>query len=204
MLERRYLKDHQVRAKGADKPMTIAGHAAVFNVLSEDLFGFREEIAPGAFANSITQDDIRALFNHDSNFVLGRNISGTLRLAEDEIGLAIEADLPDTQLARDLMTSITRGDVSQMSFGFMTLRDDWRVEGGGLVVRTLKEVQLFDVSPVTFPAYPQTDVSGRALQEVRSHFEQKLDAIRAANRPPEPVDLWKINILRRRLDLRRP
>lgn len=181
--------------------MTITGHAAVFNQLSEELFGFREEVAPGAFANSIATDDIRSLWNHDANFVLGRNTSGTLRLHEDDIGLAIENDLPDTQTARDLMTSIRRGDVSQMSFGFITLRDDWRLEAGGLVVRTLKEAQLFDVSPVTYPAYPQTDVSGRSVTELRSLFAARIDAVRAAAQAPTPPELWKIANLRRRLAL---
>lgn len=195
MLERRYFPKAELRLKNSDS-MTIAGHAAVFNQLSDDLFGFREEIAPGAFAHSIQKDDIRALWNHDANYVLGRNTAGTLRLSEDDIGLAIENDLPDTQNARDLLTSIRRGDVSQMSFGFITLRDNWRVEAGGLVVRTLEEVQLFDVSPVTFPAYPQTDLTARA--EARDRFAAK---IRELLPPTQEFQDWKIKNLRRRLDL---
>src|SRR5437764_788576 len=94
------------------KPPLIRGHAAVFNSLSEDLGGFREQIAPGAFAEAIGKDDVRALFNHDPNFVLGRSAAKTLRLAEDMRGLAIEIDAPETPTIRDLVLApIARGDV---------------------------------------------------------------------------------------------
>lgn len=151
-----------------DGKRKLLGHAAVFNALSEDLGGFRETIAPGAFAEAVTKDDVRALFNHDSNYVLGRLRSGTLRLVEDARGLAIEVDLPDTQTIRDLVVApIERGDVSQMSFGFSVRPggQDWAQDDEGRVIRTLKKVRLFDVSPVTYPAYPQTDV---AVREMRS------------------------------------
>lgn len=161
-----------LRAEGA--PPRIAGHAAVFNTLSEDLWGFREQIAPGAFAKSLGKDDIRALWNHDPNIVLGRNRSGTLSLAEDERGLAIEIVTPDTQLVRDMVLSpIERGDVSQMSFGFRTISDEWRMQDG-MPLRTLLEVDLFDVSPVTFPAYPDTDVAVRSLEAWRQEPESEV------------------------------
>lgn len=144
-----------------DKKPIIRGYAAVFNKLSEDLGGFKEMVAPGAFKNTITKDDIRALFNHDPNYVLGRTINGTLRLVEDDKGLAIEIDPPDTQWARDLMTSIGRKDITQMSFGFLTLKDEWNNTDIKNVIRKLMEARLFDVSMVTFPAYPQTSVKVR-------------------------------------------
>lgn len=137
----------------------IVGHAAVFDKIGDGGW-FREKIAPGAFFKSIEKDDVRALFNHDPNFVLGRNKAGTLILREDEKGLWTETDPPDTQFARDLKTSISRGDISQMSFGFEIIAEE-RVKGEGNEpdLFIIKEVKLWDVSPVTFPFYKQTDVS---------------------------------------------
>lgn len=136
----------------------LRGHAAVFNSLSEPMYGFREKIAPGAFAESIGKDDIRALWNHDTGHVLGRKSAGTLILTEDERGLAVDINPPNTTWAKDLLISIKRGDITQMSFGFRVLTDSWAMVDGG-EVRTLEKVQLFEVSPVTFPAYSATDIS---------------------------------------------
>lgn len=144
----------------------IVGYAAVFDTLSEDLGWFREKIQKGAFSETIKNDDIRALRNHNDDYVLGRNRSKTLSLSEDEHGLKIDIMPPDTQWARDLMVSIERGDTDQMSFGFQTLTDEWNmIEGKD--IRTLIKVRLFDVSPVTFPAYPDTEVGLRSLEEYR-------------------------------------
>ena len=175
-----------VRADGGTAK--IAGHAAKFDVLSEDLGGFRERIAPGAFAKSIQGSDIRALWNHDANIVLGRNKAGTLRLSEDSAGLFYECDAPDTQLVRDMVLSpIERGDVNQCSFGFYTIADKWaKIDGEW--VRSLLEAELLDVSPVTYPAYAQTDVAVRSLQQ----------AIQQATPPDE---IWRNDVLRRRLQL---
>jgi HK97 family phage prohead protease len=152
------------RAEGAS---VLVGHAAVFNSASEDLGGFREIVAPGAFAQSIVEDDVRALFNHDPNLILGRNRSQTLRLSEDSRGLAFEIDLPDTQLARDLAVSIERGDISGNSFAFRTVEDRWE-RGDAMEIRTLIRVRLFDVSPVTYPAYQATDIAMRSLEQWRA------------------------------------
>lgn len=170
--ERRAFAAQEFRVDTTGTVPKLRGHAAVFDQLSEDLGGFREKIAPGAFANSITQDDVRALFNHDANFVLGRNKSGTLRMVEDETGLQVEIDQPDTQLGRDIITSVARGDITQMSFGFTTIRDAWaKIENEW--VRTLLEVKLYDVSPVTYPAYPQTDVAVRSLQALQQQEKEQ-------------------------------
>lgn len=180
----------ELRVLAADgAPTKIAGHAAKFDSLSEDLGGFRERIAPGAFAKSIQSGDIRALWNHDANIVLGRNKSGTLRLSEDSAGLAFEVDAPDTQLVRDMvMAPIARGDVNQCSFGFYTIADKWAKLDGDWV-RTLLECELFDVSPVTYPAYPSTDVAVRSLQ-----VAQAADVV-------PPVAVWRTDLLRRHLEL---
>ena len=167
-------------------PPKMFGHAAMFNSLSGDLGGFREQIAPGAFRKSLESADVRALFNHDSNIVLGRNKAGTLRLKEDESGLAIEIDPPDTQAARDLMVSMKRGDINQMSFGFVTRTDKWEKRDGEWI-RTLREVDLFDVSPVTYPAYASTDIALRSMQ----------DAIKLEI----PDNLYMLDLMRRKLQL---
>jgi uncharacterized protein len=157
-----------------DEKRTIKGHAALFNSWSEDLGGFREVILPGAFSEAITTDDVRALWNHNPDHVLGRNKAGTLILSEDERGLAIEIIPPDTQLARDLMTSIERGDVSQMSFGFSVKPNGQKTERAedGTRRRTLTNVNLYDVSPVTYPAYTSTDVAIRSMDLLEKDQEE--------------------------------
>lgn len=166
-IERRHVTVDMKVEKRADEKPRIRGHAAMFNILSQDLGGFREQIVPGAFAEAIKTDDVRALWNHNPDHILGRNTAGTLLLSEDERGLAIEIIPPDTQLARDLMTSIERGDVSQMSFAFSIRGNDGQSWGKDEIgkVRTLRSVRLYDVSPVTYPAYEQTDVAIRAMRE---------------------------------------
>lgn len=152
----------ELRVEDGDKPM-IKGHAAVFDKLSVNLGGFREKISPGAFARTIEKGDVRALWNHNPDYLLGRTKSKTLSLAEDDRGLTIEIDPPNTQYARDFMETIKRGDVDQMSFAFATVKDSWEHKEGEESIRTLVEVELFDVSPVTFAAYPQTDVKIRSV-----------------------------------------
>lgn len=146
-----------------DKKPKIVGHAAVFDQLSVPLWGFREKIAPGAFSKTIREADVHALFNHDRNLVLGRNKADTLRLQEDNVGLAIEIDPPDTQVARDLMISMDRGDIDKMSFAFYPIRTTWEVVNEDSdeeeLIATRTEVKLEDVSVVTKPAYEGTDAS---------------------------------------------
>ena len=180
-LERRYIGVEELRVDGEGDTPKIRGYAAVFNSLSEDLGGFREQIAPGAFKRTIKSADVRALWNHDPNYVLGRTRSKTLSLAEDDHGLAIEIDPPDTQWARDLMVSIRRKDITQMSFAFQTLKDEWDSEDQENEVRTLVKVRLFDVSPVTYPAYTATDVEVKSGEDVlKEHRAAKSRADAAA------------------------
>src|SRR5262249_16187460 len=110
----------------------IRGYAAVFNVLSEPLFGFRERILPGAFKGSL-KNDVRALVDHDPGKIIGRSKANTLTLREEKKGLYVEITPPDTSLGRDTVESIRRGDLDQMSFGFRTIEDSWKTEEGETV-----------------------------------------------------------------------
>lgn len=155
----------EVRVEGDDKKK-IVGYAAMFDKWSDDLGGFKEIIRKGAFRKTIKEKDVRALFNHSPNYVLGRTKSGTLELKEDKTGLAINNDPPtENPWVQGLMESIDRGDIDQMSFGFRTIKDSWRHPENKKEPseRELLEVELFDVSIVTFPAYPQTSVAVRSL-----------------------------------------
>jgi HK97 family phage prohead protease len=154
--EMRFLHLAELRADaGEGEQPHIRGYAALFDSWSEDLGWFREKIRPGAFVKTIQEADIRALWNHDPNYVLGRNRSETLMLREDEQGLAVDITPPDTQWARDLMTSMKRQDINQMSFAFQAVRDEWNHDSDPLE-RTLVECSLFDVAVVTYPAYTST------------------------------------------------
>lgn len=165
-IEKRFFS---IRSKKTDEGPVINGYPAKFNKLSEDLGPFRERIDPGAFTDTIKNADVRALFNHDSHYVLGRTRSGTLELSEDEIGLAMVLRPPDTGVVRDMViTPIDRGDITQMSFGFVPIDSRWE-EKEGQVIRILQKVDLFDVSIVTFPAYPDTEVALRSLEQWRNN-----------------------------------
>ena len=168
----------ELRASEGDAPPMLVGYAARFNSWSEDLGGFVERIKPGAFKTALMTSDVRALYNHDSNQLpLGRTPK-TLRLAEDSKGLKVEIDLPDTQNARDLQTSIDRGDISQMSFGFTVAEngDEWK-EKDGTAKRTITEVhELFDVSPVVYPAYTSTKVAVRTLEKCEECIKSSVTA----------------------------
>lgn len=175
-LERRAFASGLQIEERADGKKTMRGHAAVFNQLSEDLGGFREQIAPGAFAEAIEKDDVRFLLNHEG-LSLARTVAKTLRLAEDARGLAFEADInPDDPDWQRLLPKVVRGDISQMSFGFSVRPggQDWAKDDEGRTIRTLKKLRLFDVSPVTYPAYPQTDI---AVRELRSWEASQAPAV---------------------------
>jgi HK97 family phage prohead protease len=164
------------RAEKDDDGVKIVGHAAVFNSLSEDLGGFYEKIAPGAFVKALKKSDARALWNHDPNFLLGRQSSGTLSLKEDDQGLYMEINPPKTSYSKDLMELVARGDVKEQSFGFTVGDESWVFpdDDGALPVRTIREVdRLYDVSLVTYPAYPETDakLNVRMLERAREVYK---------------------------------
>lgn len=166
--------------KSEDEGSRIVGYAARFNLWSVDLGGFREIIRPGAFADAIKESDIRALWNHNDDMVLGRNIANTLNVEEDSDGLPIEIFPPDTQAGRDAIVSIDRGDVTQMSFAFTVAKggDRWWEDEDGYKREIIRYEKLYDVSPVTYPAYEDTRVSVRSLLESRGLTEQEKQALR--------------------------
>ena len=166
----------EIRAEGDGR--TIVGYAARFDVPSEPL-PFTERIAPGAFRKSLARrsKDVRLYINHNSDLVLASKRSGTLRLEEDERGLRFEADLPDTQAARDLRELMRTGVVSTMSFGFSVPRggDRWSADGSE---RTLTGIDLHEVSVVTgFPAYPQTTAAVRSLEVIAERVGVPVDEL---------------------------
>lgn len=149
-----------------DSGRTIEGYAALFNSRTEIWPGFYEEIAPGAFKDAIGKSDVRALFNHDQNRILARTSSGTLQIGEDDKGLWYRFEMPDTTEGNDLLTMIKRGDISQSSFAFTVKASEWIEENDNTTLRIIKECeQLFDVSPVTYPAYQDTSVTARKKAE---------------------------------------
>jgi HK97 family phage prohead protease len=160
----------EIRADGAVK--VARGYAALFNTRADIGGFFTESIAPGAFTETLKSSDIRALVNHDSGRVIGRSTAGTLRLKEDATGLAVEIDLPDTTDGRDLAVQLARGDISGMSFGFRVTNDQWD-ETGDTPERTIRGVELFEVSAVAFPAYADTSIAMRSLDEARKEQKRK-------------------------------
>ena len=192
LLERRTitLKELRVVDSISDESTepAIDGYASVFDSWSEELGGnqpFRERVIKGAFEETIQNDDIRALFNHDPNYVLGRNKAGTLTLEEDDKGLHVRITPPDTQWAKDLLVSIKRGDITQMSFGFTVILDRWNYEDN-TDVRELLKVKLYDVSPVTFPAYTQTECG------IRSAYDNhQKEVVKAKELAKQKLDLRK-------------
>lgn len=156
--------------RAAENGKTIKGYAAVFNDVADIGGSFREVIAPGAFKETIG-GDIRALVDHDTGRVIGRSKSGTLRLSEDDHGLAVEIDLPDTSDGRDLAHLLERGDISGMSFGFRVTHDEWD-ETKDIPTRTIRAVELFEVSAVAFPAYEGTELALRARDKAKEEIER--------------------------------
>lgn len=200
----------ELRAAGDDTSMRgFAGHAAVFNTrtaIGNPLtWGFYEEIAPGAFTKTLDEGDARFLVDHDTRLVVSRVSADSLRLVQDQVGLAVDADL-DGRLSyvADLVINLDNRNVTGMSFGFRTVKDDWTtveietVDGAKVEaeLRTLREVQLFEVSAVTFPAYEETDASLRSVGlALAARGDEAAFDRRAAYRPelndfrrePDPV-----------------
>jgi HK97 family phage prohead protease len=162
-----------VEHRAENDTRVLVGYAAVFERLANIGGYFKEQIAPGAFTEAIG-GDIRALVDHDPGRVVGRTKSGTLRLSEDGVGLRVEIDVPDTTDGNDLWVLVERGDISGMSFGFRVTKELWD-ETGDIPVRTIQALELMEVSAVAWPAYDDTTIGVRSLEEWRSAHQ------------PEPV-----------------
>ncbi|MGG3708689.1 HK97 family phage prohead protease [Heyndrickxia coagulans] len=157
-----------------DQPTMISGYASVFNSKTSIGDFFDEVIAPGAFSKSLANSsDVRALFNHNWDKVLGRTKSGTLRLFEDDRGLKFEIDLPNTSVARDLTESMARGDINQCSFGFFATGENWDYTSDP-ALRTVTEVELYEISIVSIPAYEDTEAALVRSKEIDKEVEQRL------------------------------
>ena len=145
----------------AENNLYIEGYFAVFNTIYELWPGATESVAPGAFSEALG-DDIRALIDHETRLVLGRNKAFTLELREDQVGLWGRITInPNDGDAMNLYERVKRGDVDQCSFGFDILQEDTEVREDGSVHWTIERVKLYEVSVVTFPAYEETSVKAR-------------------------------------------
>lgn len=173
-----------------DGTATLRGYAAVFGSLSEPIAGmFRERIVAGAFKRTLKEDgDVFALWQHDSSMPLARKSKGTLRMSEDDRGLSVEIDLPDTSYGRDAAEAVRSGLVDKMSFGFSVPAGGARMlderSDDGYPIRELNDIELYEVSPVTFPAYPDTSLSARSIEAAK-----------------EVEQVRKLSLMQKRLDL---
>jgi HK97 family phage prohead protease len=156
--------DFEVRAEGDG--MTFTGYASVFNSPSEDLGGFVEYVAPGAFKRSLqSRNEVKLLWNHDSGEPLASLRGGTMQLVEDERGLKVTATLPQTSRGRDVAELLRAKIIDSMSFGFNVIKDSWSRDGQ---TRTLESVRLFEVSIVSFPAYEATTATVRSVPSINA------------------------------------
>lgn len=185
----RETRSYESEIKAVGEGRTVEGYASVFNSMSEDLGGFREIILPGAFAN-VLDNDVRALYNHDSNYLLARTASGTLELWEDDKGLGYRFEMPNTTYGNDMLELFRRGDLSQSSFGFTVEKDSWKLENGQHVRYIESVSSLFDVSPVVYPAYTAAS-SGLRSAEPQGEGE----AEEARETPAEEVNYNLYNAL---------
>lgn len=165
-LERRHIAKPVEYRAAEDGPGVLFGYAATFNNYSQNLGGFVEQVAPGAFAKSLGDNlSVLCRYNHDDNYLLGTTEAQTLRLIPDDNGLGYEVDLPATTSGNDVSVLAKRGDVRYSSFAFYTLEDEWSVTEQGFPLRTLLSVQLVDVAPVNSPAYLDSSAGMRSLAD---------------------------------------
>lgn len=184
--ERRYLNHNkvEVREDEGTKVKTIRGYAAMFNIQT-DLGWCKEVIAPGAFDECLG-DDIRCLFNHEAEYILGRTASNTCRVGVDTVGLWYECDLDEENSDHmNLYRSIMRGDINQSSFAFSIKESQWNFTEEADIRTIIKCERMYDVSPVTFPAYETTTVSARSKDEYNTLKAQLIEESEGPKRDAE-------------------
>ena len=191
------IEDLEVRAD--DTGTGIRGYAAVFDKLSVNLGGFREKIAPGAFRYSLEHKKrILALWNHDSNMPIGATDGGQLKLEEDSRGLFFDLEPIDTTTGRDVKEMIRSGVVKGVSFGFIVKKDHWDQTDPRNIVRTLVDVDLLEISPTAFPAYPQTSAAVRSEEDVYRSFlatqERSASEDKQSEKLQEQLDVMQAEI----------
>jgi hypothetical protein len=176
--EVRTLQTNEIRVtKAADGTRTLTG-LIPYNFQSADLGGWKEMIAPGTFAGALDpKADVLCLRDHKVALLMGRTKSKTLALTDSTEGLCFACKLPNTTQATDLAESVDRGDLDANSFGFICKEDKWTSDASGNILRTLIAVDLVEISPCSFPAYPSSQVDVRTMPiEIRSMIEKRSDA----------------------------
>lgn len=173
--EKRNLTTNSVEIREEEGKRTLTGYAVKWEMKSHAMGWrqFKEQFKRGAFTDSLTNHDQLALWSHDTSKVLGRTKNGTLRLFEDEIGLRFELDLPNTTLGNDAYETIKRGDVDGVSFGFNMLKQEWDENDVENITRTILKAKLLEISPVAFPAYPDSQVQARSYDPYKEHVESR-------------------------------
>lgn len=171
-------KQYEIRSTEITRDDTkLLGYVVKWNNRSQLIWGdFYEQFAPRAFSQSLNNNpDIRALFEHDPKSLLGRTTSNTLILNEDDIGLRFELTPPDTQLGRDLLVSVGRGDIRGMSFGFMATQESWDFNQEPCL-RTVSAAELFEVTVTSIPAYQESDIqiAKRSMLEAKTRLQPDL------------------------------
>lgn len=181
-IEKRIVDITNIQTRSEDnEPLKVSGYAAIFNSRTSIGDYFDEMIAPGAFEKTLKDnDDIRALFNHDWNVVLGRTKAGTLTLSEDERGLKFDLELPNTTAGRDLAESMERGDINQCSFGFYATEETWDYSSEP-ALRTVNEAELYEISVVSIPAYDDTEATLVRSKEIDKFVEKRIKILNKIN-----------------------
>jgi len=207
MEKRIYNVETRIDSNEEGKEMVV-GHASVYNSRSE-FMGFYEYIAPGAFTQElIDNSDVRALINHDANFILARskNGKGTLSLNADEKGLAYSYELPETSYGKDLGINLKNGNISQSSFAFTISEggDEWSTDDNGNDIRTINKIEkLFDISSVVYPAYSQAESDLEVAQRGLAEYKETLKKIDVIEEVKEEKDLVSRSLAKLKIELKK-